>query len=107
MWGCCVLEFFLFRGFDGEFLLFELFGFGSFHAEVGSYVDALHGDEGGHTAQHYPPEEVDVAGRAVAAEDVHGVERVVNPSGRHPGNHHSQSHEGGAESVVRRLVFTL
>lgn len=62
----------------------ELIGGGG--GEVGS--DACGDGDCRYAAYHDPPEESLIA------------ELLLNPSGRHPGNHHAESHEAGADGIV-------
>ncbi len=56
--------------------------------------------ESGEAAYHHPPEKIDESLRTVSAENIVLCEKVMKPTCEHTRNHHTQSHEGCAESVM-------
>lgn len=77
-----------------------------FLAEGGVDFDTEADEEGGGAGDHDKPEEIDVALRTVGAENVDICKDIMQPAGKHSGNHHSQSHEGSAEGIMRCLALS-
>lgn len=67
----------------------------TFTSECGINPDEVGHSDGGSAADHGPDKEVLV------------TDRLLNPSGCHAGEHHAESHETGADTVMSRAVTSF